>query len=774
MTDNNDPIEEVQLSPNGLRVLEARYLKRGSGGGLEETPSELFHRVGRAVAEAERAYGTNGNQIEDLACEYHSLMASGTFLPNSPTLMNAGRDGGMLSACFVIPIEDSLDSIFAAVHKTALIQKAGGGTGYSFSQLRPKGDRVASSGGVTSGPISFMRVFAEATNAIQQGAFRRGANMGIMRVDHPDIVDFINAKREPGELSNFNISVAVTDDFVRFAIKSPDTPHIVVNPRTGEKQRLRRDNGYWTVGALLDLIVTRAWESGEPGVVFIDAMNRVNPTPMVGAFESTNACGEQPLLAYESCNLGSINLTRFVRATDGQHSLDMEALGRCARKSTRFLDNVIDAARFPLPEFEDAAQANRKIGLGVMGFADALFMLEIPYDSEDALDLASDVMRTVNEESHAASAELAEHRGCFPNWEGSTWAAKGLRMRNACTTCVAPTGSISIIAGCSGGIEPAFALAFKRRVLDGSEMTELNPVFASAVRESGVSDIDEVAKAASGGSIQTSEMVPEELKRIFVTAHDISPEWHVRMQAAFQEHCDASISKTINLAHGAASRDVRNALLLAHELGCKGVTVYRDGCRPAQPMAVAPQGRNSATPVKPMELPDIMPAVRIKQVTPFGNMHVKVVIDPKANVEREVFAQLGRGGDLANADLEAICRLISLYLRVGGSLDDVVNQLRSIGSSLSIPTREGRITSLADGLAHAIHKYQAHHGKAKESSGGIIPRRLFDKVVRPAMAKARKDAASEFKIKCPEPECTGYLSFQEGCALCHACGFSLC
>lgn len=421
MSNNTDPKDDVTLSQNGLRVLEARYLKRGSDGGLEETPSELFHRVGRAVAEAERAYGADQEQVDLRAGEYQRLMASGTFLPNSPTLMNAGRDRGMLSACFVIPIEDSVESIFSAIHKTALIQKAGGGTGYSFSRLRPKGSRVASSGGSTSGPVSFMRVFAEATNAIQQGAFRRGANMGIMRVDHPDIIEFIDAKREPGELSNFNISVAVTDDFVRSAVKSPDAPHIVVNPRTGERHRLRRADGFWTAGELLELIVTRAWESGEPGVVFIDAMNRANPTPMLGAFEATNACGEQPLLAYESCNLGSINLTRFVRDADGKRWLDLEALGRCARKATRFLDNVIDSAHFPLPEFEDAARANRKIGLGVMGFADALFMLGTPYDSEDALDLASEVMRTVNEESHAASTALAEQRGCFPNWEGSTW-----------------------------------------------------------------------------------------------------------------------------------------------------------------------------------------------------------------------------------------------------------------------------------------------------------------------------------------------------------------
>ena len=766
------------LTPNGMRVLKSRYLKRGPDGQPCEAPSQLFARVAETVAGAERAYGASGEAVAKLADEYCALMASGTFLPNSPTLMNSGRPNGMLSACFVIPIDDNVDSIFSAVHKTALIQKAGGGTGFSFSRLRPRGDLVASSGGTTSGPMSFMRVFAETTKAIQQGAFRRGANMGIVRVDHPDIIAFVNAKQSQGDFTNFNISVAVTDSFIRAAVDTPDARHTVVNPRTGQESHLEREGGHWTAGELLDLIVTRAWESGEPGLVFIDEMNRTNPTPQVGSFESTNACGEQPLLAYESCNLGSINLVRFIREEAGSRWLDFEGLGRCARTATRFLDNVIDVACFPLPEFEQAAKANRKIGLGVMGFADALFMLEIPYDSEDAIELGSKVMKTINEESHFASTDLAEARGNFPNWEGSRWAAVNMQMRNACTTCVAPTGSISIIAGCSGGIEPTFALAFTRRVLSGKELPEMNPVFAAALRRRDINVKGIVADVSATGSAQSVDGVPEQLKRVFVTAHDISPEWHVRMQAAFQKHCDAAISKTINLRHEAKERDVRDAFLLAHEMGCKGVTVYRDGCRENQPMSVDADAGRRRNVAKPISLPDILPAVRIKQATPFGNMHVKVVIDPRDYLEREVFAQLGKGGDLANSDLEAICRLTSLYLRIHGSIDDVVNQLGDIGSSLSIPTKDGRINSLADGLARAIKKYQQMIKNLGLrgmflGEGDHAPEPGEPPPVERAGPEARM-VPSQYKIKCPDPGCGGTLIFEEGCVRCPACSYAEC
>ena len=771
-----DPIDmsphpSAFLSGNASRVLHARYLKRDEEGRTVETPEEMFERVAQVVSGAERQYGASNGDLETLRAQYYTMMASCTFMPNSPTLMNAGRGNGMLSACFVIPVEDSIESIFSAVKQTALVQKAGGGTGFSFSRLRPKGDRVTSSGGTTSGPLSFMRVFAEATNAVQQGAFRRGANMGILRVDHPDIIDFINAKQDLCDFTNFNLSIAVTEDFMAAATADPAATHMVTNPRTDESCTLAKEGGCWSVGEILDLIALRAWQTGEPGLIFIDRMNEANPTPNIGAFESTNACGEQPLLPRESCNLGSINLIKFVRTETGRRFLDFDRLSETARNATRFLDDVIDATTFPLPEFEAAAKGNRKIGLGVMGFADSLFSLGISYDSEEALDLGAKIMQVINQASHETSVELAEQRGVFPNWEGSTWADRGIEIRNACTTCVAPTGSISVIAGCSGGIEPAFALAFSRNVLDGSTLPEVNAVFEKTAREEGFYTEALMREVAEVGSVQGMKQVPEHWRRVFVTAHDIAPEWHVRMQAAFQEHCDASISKTINLKNSATQQDVRNALILAHKLGCKGVTVYRDGCRANQPMSLQQGQDTPLATAKPIDLPEIMPAVRIKQLTPFGNMHVKVVIDPRDRAEREVFAQLGKGGDLANSDLEAICRLISLYLRLGGHLEDVLGQLEGIGSSLTLPTKDGTITSLSDGLAKAIAKYT----QARKNHGieGIFKGKKASKTLSRGSTHAGNEA-QKYRIRCPMPECSGVLSFQEGCALCHACGFSLC
>lgn len=766
----------MKISSNGKAVLEARYLRRDTEGKVEETPTQMLRRVADGAAAAEIGYGMGPAQVREISDDFYRIMDEGEFLPNSPTLMNAGREDGMLSACSVIPILDSVESIFSAVRHAALVQKAGGGTGFSFSRLRPTGDLVASSGGTTSGPISFMRVFAEATNAIQQGSFRRGANMGILRIDHPDIIDFIDAKRDPRVFTNFNFSVAVSNQFMETLLTDPDAHHIVVNPRTGLSSALVEEDGEpWSVGQLFDRIVFRAWETGEPGVVFIDVMNEANPTPHIGAFESTNACGEQPLLPYESCNLGSINLLPFVRVDNGPSSIDREGLASCVRTATRFLDDVIDVARFPLPEFADAAKGNRKIGLGIMGFADALFALQIPYDSEEAIELGAEIMQLVNDESHKASIKLAEERGTFPNWKGSTWANRGIRIRNACTTCVAPTGSISVIAGCSGGIEPAFALGFSRKVLDGQELVEMNSVLEDAAHSENILTNEFLRDVAQSGSIQSMRDVPEHLRRVFVTAHDIAPKWHVRMQAAFQQHCDASISKTINLKNNATRTEVRDALLLAYHLGCKGVTVYRDRCRRDQPMAVRMREDTSHDVAKPMDLPCIMPATRVKQSTPFGNMHVKVVVDPDDKREREVFAQLGKGGDLANSDLEAICRLVSLYLRVNGDLNDVISQLKGIGSSLSIPTKEGRISSLADGLARALTKYRSARdvvgleslllGRSSDDVPANIPKAVFPD------PHGSRVAAHGFRLKCV---CGSDLFFTEGCVKCFGCGFSEC
>jgi ribonucleoside-diphosphate reductase alpha chain len=772
----------LNLTDNSLAVLKARYLAKDEKG-VPETPEALILRVATAVASAEKEYGASPEKIDAITADFYRLMADGTFMPNSPTLMNAGRPAGMLSACFVLPVDDTIDGIFSSIKNTALIQKAGGGTGFSFSRLRPKGDRVASSSGTTSGPISFMKVFGKATDAIQQGAFRRGANMGIMRVDHPDIIDFINVKQDLGELTNFNLSVGITEAFMRQVLTSPLAEHKVHNPRSGEVTSLPKADGqFWLAGELFNLIIERAWRTGEPGVVFLDRINEDNPTPHIGEIEATNPCGEQPLLPYESCNLGSINLARFVRPAASGAAFDFEALRPVIQQAVRFLDNVIDVNRYPIPETAEISRNNRKVGLGVMGFADALFALGIPYDSEEGVLFGEKVMRFLNEESHRASETLAAERGVFPNWKGSTWDQKGLRQRNASTTTVAPTGTISIIADCSGGIEPLFSLVFFRNVMDGQRLLEVNKPFERVARERGFYSQELMEKIAQQGSIRAMQAIPEDVRRIFCTAHDIAPQWHIRMQAAFQKHCDASISKTINFPHSATVEAVREIFLLAYEHRCKGVTVYRDGCRQNQPMALAdkpaPKKDVPGKPIKPMPLPEIMSAIRIKQVTPFGNMHIKIVVDPVSQREYEIFAQLGKGGDLACSDLEGMCRLISLYLRVNGSLNDIVAQLDGIGSSLSVPTKDGRIASLADGLAKAIQKYQ----RAKAISGlhalllGTADLSSISRGAKaahlPSSDASNESELNEFKIRCPD--CGGVLMFEEGCTKCHGCGYSQC
>lgn len=774
---------KARMTRNAQAVLAARYLKKDKNGQPIETAEELFDRVATAVAAAEKGYGMSDSAVETVRDAFYEMMIKVEFLPNSPTLMNAGRSMGMLSACFVLPVEDSIDGIFASIKNTALIQKAGGGTGFSFSRLRPEGDLVASSGGTTSGPISFMKVFSEATNAIQQGAFRRGANMGMLRIDHPNIIQFINAKQDLGELTNFNLSVSVTDEFMKKVKMTPEDEHLVRNPRNNEESTIKKEDGSsWKVGELFDFIVSRAWKTGEPGVIFIDRINRDNPTPHIGEIESTNPCGEQPLLPYESCNLGSINLMKFVKETDGTKAFDYETFSRTVHLATRFLDDVIDINKFPIPEIEKMARANRKIGLGLMGFADLLYALGIPYNSTDGIEMGENIMKALNDESHLASQKLAEERGAFPNWKGSTWEQNGIRMRNACTTTVAPTGTISIIANCSGGIEPLFSLVFFRNVLEGQQLMEVNEQFEKAAKEKGFYCAEMMETVATRGSIQKIAEIPDEMKKAFVTAHDISPEWHIRMQAAFQKYCDASISKTINFPYEAIDDDVRNIFLMAYDQECKGVTVYRDGCRENQPMALSGSAKDGKrqladTVVKPVSIPEIMPAIKIKQMTPFGNMHVKIVVDPRTGLEREVFAQLGKGGDLANSDLEAICRVISLYLRINGSIADIVSQLGGIGSSLSISTKDGRITSLADGLARAIEKYR----RAKEIAG--LEALLLCKVDLARLEKGLKmmgwaangdesTASGAFKVKCPD--CSGELVFEEGCVLCPSCGYSKC
>jgi len=549
----------INLTENALHVLERRYLKKDKQGQIIETPEEMFRRVAQTIASAELAYDVKAN-VKAREEEFYQLMANLEFLPNSPTLMNAGRELGQLSACFVLPIDDSMESIFDAVKHTALIHKSGGGTGFSFSRLRPEQDRVGSTGGVASGPVSFIRAFDIATDVIKQGGTRRGANMGILNVDHPDIMKFIMAKDDPTVLTNFNISVAVTAEFME-AVKA-DTDYNLINPRTGEVA------GKLNAKEVFDKIVDRAWRTGDPGIVFIDRINQDNPAPHLGKIESTNPCGEQPLLPYESCNLGSLNLAKMLRGSNGATEIDYPKLAKAVQTAVRFLDNVIDVNKFPLPQIEEMTKKTRKIGLGVMGFADMLIQLGIPYDSEAALQFAAEVMHFINEKAYQASVDLAKERGAFPAFEGSIYdIPDDLKPRNASCTTIAPTGTLSLIAGCSSGIEPLFALSYTRNILDGAQLVEVNPYFEAAAKGEGFYSEELMQQLASGVKLHDVDEAPDRIKRLFVTAHEISPEWHVKMQAAFQKSTHNAVSKTVNFPQEATREDITKVYMLAYQEG---------------------------------------------------------------------------------------------------------------------------------------------------------------------------------------------------------------
>uniref|UniRef100_A0A7C4EL01 Vitamin B12-dependent ribonucleotide reductase n=1 Tax=Thermodesulfovibrio aggregans TaxID=86166 RepID=A0A7C4EL01_9BACT len=732
--------DKIELSQNAREVLKRRYLKKDEEGKIIETPEELFRRVAVAIAEVDAFYGKSETEVTKTKEIFYELIATLKFLPNSPTLMNAGTPLGQLSACFVLPVEDSMEGIFDAVKYAAIIHKSGGGTGFSFSRLRPKGDVVGTTRGISSGPVSFMSVFDSATEAVKQGGRRRGANMGLLRVDHPDIIEFITCKDDLTRFTNFNISVGLTEEFMKAVIN--DEEYDLINPRTAKAvKRLKARE-------VFDLIVQQAWKNGEPGIVFLDRINAQNPLPALGEIEATNPCGEQPLLPYESCNLGSINLAKMVKGG----SVDWETLKDTVWKAVHFLDNVIDANKYPLPVIEKMTKANRKIGLGVMGWADMLLQLKIPYNSKEALQLAEELAKFILVEGRAASRELAKERGTFPNYPKSIYYDK-MPLRNATITTIAPTGTLSIIAGCSSGIEPLFAVCFTRNVMDGTRLVEFNPYFKKEIEKFGLSSDALANKIAETGSIQGIKEIPEDIKKIFLTAHDISPSEHVRMQATFQQYVDNAVSKTVNLPNYAREEDVREVYLLAYRLGCKGVTVYRDGSRQGQ---VIQKGKTETLQInlKPRKRPEVLHGVTRLMKTGCGNLYVTINKD-EGNNPFEVFTNIGKAGGCAASQAEAIGRLISLALRSGIEPKEIVTQLKGISCHAPVWSRNGKITSCSDAIAKAIE------AELKNTTDSKIE------------SEDKKDY-SETAHYGACPECGSSLSYEEGCIICHSCGFTKC
>lgn len=846
----------ARLSANARIVLAKRYLKKDESGEPTEEPEAMFWRIARVVAEEDRKFGASDAAVEEVARNFYDLMTQGRFEPNSPTLMNAGRPLGQLSACFVLPVEDALSNggsgIYDTLRAMALVHQSGGGTGFSFSRLRPVGDTVRSTMGVASGPVSFMRLYDASTEVVKQGGTRRGANMGILRVDHPDIRDFVRCKNDTSQITNFNISVAVTDAFM--AAVEADEEYDLVSPRNGEPA------GRENAREIFDMIVEGAWKTGEPGVFFVDRANEHNPVPRLGDYEATNPCGEQPLLPYDVCNLGSINVGAYVEegdenaaadAGDPSDRVDWDGLAHAVHLSVHFLDNVIDANRYPLREIEELAQNIRRVGLGIMGWADLLVRLDVRYDSEEGVELGRTVMAFIEEETRKASERLAEARGVFPAWEDSIWGpdetcarnAAGervrpcRRLRNCNLTTVAPTGTISIIAGCSGGIEPLFAVAFMRNQA-GVMMPDANPDFVARAKREGWYDDGLMERIAQEGHIRFDE-VPADVQAVYRTSHDISPEWHVRMQAAFQEHVDSAISKTTNFAFEAARDDVRKIYELAFGLGCKGVTVYRDGSRPMQVLSTgktgqeqgASQGADAGGDAEVETLrsqladarerahrlegerdearagldemerrnavrqkrtrPQTLRGRTAKMKSPLGDLYVTINEDRNGR-PFEVFCTLGKAGGAAMADSEAIGRLASLALRSGIPITAVRDQLRGISCDRAVGVGPYKVLSAPDAVAQAIEQY------LEEKAG--TQQELFSRTGAGVAAAAEPDGAggggagggSATEASPGGFRQTGYvdhgdtalgacpacgssqLAFEEGCRKCYVCGFSEC
>lgn len=776
----------LALSENALKVLERRYLKRDQNGKVIETAEEMFRRVARAIAIADKEYKKTDSDISALEEKFYQAMTSLEFVPNSPCLMNAGKDLGQLSACFTLPISDSMDSIFETLKSTAMIHKSGGGTGFSFSRIRPKNAVVKTTGGVASGPVSFMKVYDSATEAVKQGGTRRGANMGILRVEHPDIMEFIICKENNKEINNFNISVAITDEFMR-SLKNKEEYNLI-DPHTNQpvcKQDAKK---------VFDLIVKQAHKNGEPGIIFIDKINIENPTPRLGMMESTNPCGEQPLLPYESCDLGSINLARlYKKVGHNKYELDWDKLKEITHLAVHFLDNLIDVNKFPIPEIEKATKSTRKIGLGVMGWSTLLIRLGIAYCSEEAVVLAQRVMSFILDESVKKSQELAKEKGVFPAYKGSTWDQKNIRVRNATLTTIAPTGTISIIAGpCSSGIEPLFAIVYYRNVMDHDKLVEVDPLFEEIAKERGFYSRELMEKIAEVGTIQHIDNIPADIKKIFVTAHDISPEWHVKMQAAFQKYIHNAVSKTINFPHDATEEDVRKAYLLSYDLGCKGITVYRDGSREEQVLNISKAKQPTAPAIQeskvepgkiaPRPRPEVVYGTTTKVATGCGNLYVTINSDEE-NKPFELFTQMGKAGGCAGSQLEAVGRLVSLAFRSGVEVKSIIEQLRNIRCPSPSWEKGQRIFSCADAIARVIerrlisdqnnpHLQQQQYNQAQIEKNKAMKHAHHDEMQMETAMHGATVQGGEIVGVCPD--CGGALRHEEGCVKCHACGFSKC
>ena len=773
-----------EFTDNSKVVMERRYLSRDRQGKALENPEGMFRRVAHNLSQADLNYGATEEQRQATEEEFYQLMRRLEVLPNSPTLMNAGRELQQLSACFVLPVEDSLDFIFEKVKQTALIHKSGGGTGFSFSRLRPAGDVVGSTGGIASGPVSFIRAFDTATDVVKQGGTRRGANMGILNVTHPDILEFIRSKEDGKYLNNFNISVGVTQEFMEKAKAGED--YNFISPRTGEV--VGRENA----GRVFDLMAEMAWKTGDPGLVFLDVINRDNPNPQLGYIESTNPCGEQPLLPYESCNLASVNLTRMVKYSDtaSEVLIDWDRLARAVRTAVHLLDNVIDMNQYPIPEIEEMSKKTRRIGLGVMGFSDLLIQLGIPYDSEEALELAERVMDRVREETNAASAIVAEQRGAFPAWEGSAYnnpnqgSALGAGpMRNSAPTTIAPTGTISIIAGASSGIEPLFGLSYVRNVMDNTRLVEGYPYFEAVAKNEGFYSAELMEQLAEKGSLSGLDSgldVPQWVKDVFRTSHDISPEWHVRMQAAFQKHTDNSVSKTINFPHDATVDEVRRAYMLAYEMDCKGITVYRDGSKDSQVLSFAatnetaePEAPEALDTLTPRERPQTTHGITERVRTGHGNMYVTINFDEEEK-PFEVFGTLGKAGGCDSAQLEAISRLVSLALRSGIDPHIVIGQLRGI---TCCPAWDSGtlVLSSPDALAQALERHVETHAREARSQELTSAQELTGEGVQLKFTPQQvRNNGNWYRPAKKCPECNTPVIFQEGCQRCVSCGWDKC